>query len=253
MLGQFLDRFYPSLANRKPLPWLYLPGIFAALILGYSLGHSRTRSALITTALIILVLIRPGFTVGGDAMDYSLSGFPIMWLLLFLDLGAISSPRYFGKPRKQAQKDSRSLGHHELKTWPQRLKWAIRLATTTRGIGWDWQVKGISEHPDADRSRWTFVGIHLVDMIWRSALKAFAVYGIAFCQRVQPSVESPVASRALDVVMNWCGATWGWNTIGLGHAAGAAVTVALGISEPWEWPPILDSLWNAWSVRRMWR
>ena len=257
MLGELLDQFYPPLGERKPLPGLYLPGIFAALIAGYSLGPSRMRSIAITGTLLGLVLIRPGFTIGSVAMDYSLAGFPIMWLLLFLDLGAISSPRYVGKPPgKQAQKNDRSsiLGHGDLKTWPQRLRWAVRLATTTRGVGWDWQVKGIPEHPDAERPRWAFVGMHLVDMARRSALKALAVYGIAFCQTVQPSlVDSPVASRALDVVMNWCGAAWGWHTIGLAHAADAALTVALGISEPWEWPPILDSLWNAWSVRQMWR
>lgn len=270
MLGQLIDPFYPPIQERQPLPWFYMPGTFGILWLGYSVGPGTIRSSVTSLALLALVLLRPAFTLGSVSKDYSLSGIPILWLLLFVDLGTNAyHPRYVGKPavgggNKPAEKGSGSgsgsdsdsgVGFRDLKTWPQRLKWAARLAGTTRGIGWDWQVKNVPANPDAGRSRWAFVGLSLLDFARRSALRALAVYGIGFCQTVQPSVAatSPVLSRALDVVINWCGGVWGWQTIGLSQAGGSAVAVALGLSEPWECPPMLDSLSNAWSVRQMWR
>ncbi|KAK7745743.1 hypothetical protein SLS62_009624 [Diatrype stigma] len=277
MLGRLLDPLYPSVEQRAPLPPLYTPGALAVLVLGHALGPGPLRTSASRLALLLLLLARPCFTTGNVSTDYSRTTITVAWMLLLLDLGGGATAarlRYVGKPSSSSKPATRDgdgsssvgvgVGYGDLTTWPQRLRWGARLASTTRGIGWDWQVKGVPAHPAMDQARWAFVGTSLVDLAWHSVLKALAVYGIGFCrtlqqqqqQQQQPSiaVASPLGSRALllDAVIAWCGAAWGWHTVGLANALGAVVAVGLGLSEPWECPPMLDSLWNGWSVRHMW-
>ncbi|XXG98625.1 hypothetical protein Hte_004950 [Hypoxylon texense] len=271
MLERFLNPFYPPVEERAPLPAAYTPAALAVLALGYAVGPGRVRTAAAGYLLLVLALRRPRFTAGGAAPDYGLSGGFVIFLLAFADM-SVSDPRWIGKPKTKTKpgpeansssdngsgsgSSDNGLAWRDLETWPQRLRWAVRLATTTRGIGWDWQVKGVPPHPEADAPRPRFVAGRLLGLARHVALKSLAVYGIGFCQTVGPaaaaSASAPWAGRLLGVVENWCGAAWGWNTIGIAHAGSAAVFVALGISEPWMWPPMLGSLTAAWSVRQVW-
>ncbi|KAI0010928.1 hypothetical protein F4779DRAFT_260529 [Xylariaceae sp. FL0662B] len=254
MLENLINPFYPPIEERAPLPAFYLPAAFALLVLGYAIGPGLIRNTAISSLLLLLTLQRPYYTAGSVASDYSFSGVCIIYFLASLDLGN-SNPRWIGRTDKPAPKDGSSgVAWRDAKTWPQRLGWAFNLATTNRGIGWDWQVKGVPAHPEPDATRLRFVGKRVLDFARHVALKSLAVYGIGFCQTVQPAVvqTSPWTAHLLGVIENWCGAVWGWNTIGLAYAAGAAITVLLGIYEPWQWPPMLNSVTMAWSVRRIW-
>lgn len=255
MLENLIDSYYPPIGERAQLPALYMPAAFAVLVFGYAIGRGPLRTTVISSLLLLFLLWRPHYTAGGVTPDYSLSGGFVIFLLSFLDL-SVSNPRWVGRPDKSSsKKDSSGVAWSDLETWPQRLRWAVRLATTTRGIGWDWQVKGVPAHPDPDAPRFKFVGKRVLDLVWHVALKSLGVYGIGFCQTVGPAValSSPWTGRLLGVIENWCGATWGWNTIEIAHAGSSAITVLLGIYEPWEWPPMLNSVTEAWSVRRIWR
>ncbi|KAI1776780.1 hypothetical protein F4818DRAFT_457464 [Hypoxylon cercidicola] len=252
MLEHFLNTFYPPIEDRAPLPILYIPGTIAVLVLGYAIGPGPIRTTAVGSLLLLLALQRPYYTAGGVTLDYSLSGGFVFLLLEFLDL-SISDPRWIGKQQQQQPGGPKAGGSawRDLETWPQRLRWGARLATTTRGVGWDWQVKSVPAHREPDAPRLRFAAGRALDLARHVALKSLAVYGIGFCRTVGPAA-APWAGRLLGAAENWCGAAWSWNTIGIAHAGGAVATVLLGISEPWQYPPMLGSLRTAWSVRQVW-
>lgn len=254
MLSELLNPYYPPASERTPLPALYFPVAYATVLLGYFLGPGHLQTLLVASILVPLALQRPRYTTGDVVTDYSLSGTLIMLLLTYLDHGTAKedAPRFLGNPASPLP--GGGVGEEDPETAWQKLKWATRLSTSPRGIGWNWQVKGVPAHPGASQPRSRFVFERAVEVARRSALKALAVYGIGFCAAVRPSAAtSPLSDFLLDAAVSWCGAIWSFNTIGVSHAAAGAVTVLLGICEPWEWPPVFDALGKAWSVRQLWR
>ncbi|KAI1140803.1 membrane bound O-acyl transferase family-domain-containing protein [Hypoxylon sp. FL0543] len=243
---------YPRLDEREPLPPQQLPAALAVVVLGYFLGPGIVQTWGVAYVLLLLGAFRPFFTTGDVVTDYTQSGLFFVLLLSYLDHGTKtqSGPRYVGNP--DTPLPNGGIGQRDSKTWMEKLKWSLRLATTPRGIGWNWQVKNVPSRPNANRPRLEFVRDRVAELAWRTALKALAVYIAGFCQAVRWSSTSPVASWLLDGVVGWCGAVWSWHTIGVAHAAGAAITVLLGICEPWEWPPVFGRLADAWSVRQAW-
>lgn len=255
MLGQLLNPFYPPLSEREPLPALYWPVLQATMLLGFFLGPGTPQTLAVTSVLLPLALLRPRYTAGDVSTDYSLSSMAVVMLLTYLDLGTATKngPRFLGNPAKPLPNGG--VGERDSKSWWQKLKWAARLTATPRGIGWNWQVKGVPAHPGASQSRLRFVSARVAEVAVRLAVKALAVYGIGFCAAVRPSPSAagPLNGFLLDAAVSWCGAVWIFNTLGAPHAAGGAATVLLGVCEPWEWPPIFGSLSDAWSVRQLWR
>lgn len=257
-MERFLNPFYPPLEERPPLPALYVPASMAVLILGFAIGPGRIRTAATTSLLLLLAFVRPGYADIGVTRDYGLSGLIVIFILSFVDL-SFSDPRWVGKPKvvrgSSSSSNDAGVAWRDLQTWPARLLWGFRLATTTRGIGWDWQVKGVPLHTEADVPRFRFAAWRALDLARHIAFKCLAIYGIGFCLTVGPAVAqtSPWTSYLVKVAENWCGAVWGWNTIGIAASGSAAICALLGIFEPWTWPPMLGSLSDAWSVRQAWR
>ncbi|KAI2466734.1 hypothetical protein F4781DRAFT_336972 [Annulohypoxylon bovei var. microspora] len=248
----WITRQYPPLAERASLPPLHMPAAYAAVLLGYFVGPGPAQTFCVTHVLLLLAAFRPFYTTGDVVSDYTMSStFFVMWIA-YLDHGlkGEGSPRYVGRPDRPLP--GGGVGERDSETWVRKLGWAVRLTTTPRGIGWDWQVKNVPPHPGANQPRLRFVWEQVVEVVWRTALKALAVYTIGFCKAVQPSVTSSLSGRILDATVAWCGAVWSWNTIGAANAAGAAITALLGICEPWEWPPVFGALGDAWSVRQVW-
>ncbi|KAI1451698.1 hypothetical protein F4805DRAFT_450557 [Annulohypoxylon moriforme] len=254
MISRIINLFsqYPPLSERLPLPPQQAPAAYALVILGYFFGSGPIQTQAVVYILLILGYYRPFYTSGDVVTDYTMSSMFFVLCISYLDHGTSSEsgPRYTGRPDKPLPNGG--IGVKDSQTYVQKLKWAVRLASTPRGIGWDWQVKNVPPHPDADLPRLQFVWRQVVEVAWRTALKAAAVYVIGFCKAVQPSMTSPAAGWILDTTVAWCGAVWSWNTLGVSNAAGAAITVMLGICEPWEWPPVFGKLGDAWSVRQVW-
>ncbi|KAI0838313.1 membrane bound O-acyl transferase family-domain-containing protein [Hypoxylon sp. FL0890] len=250
-ITNFLSQ-YPRLDERDPLPPQQLPIALIVVVLGYFVGPGILQMWGVSYILLLLGAFRPYFTTGDVVTDYTQSSLFFVLLLSYLDHGikTKNSPRYVGRSDKPLPNGG--IGERGSKTWMEKLKWSLRLATTPRGIGWNWQVKNVPSHPGANQPRLEFVRDRVVELAWRMALKALVVYIVGFCQAVQPSVTSPVTNWLFDAVVGWCGAAWSWHIIGIAHAAGGAITVLLGICEPWEWPPVVGRLGDAWSVRQAW-
>ncbi|KAI0883682.1 membrane bound O-acyl transferase family-domain-containing protein [Annulohypoxylon maeteangense] len=243
---------YPPVSERLPLPPQQIPIAYAVVILAYFFGPGFFQTQITSYVLMIIAFYRPFFTSGDVVTDYTMSSmFFVLWIMHVYHAGnKDGGPRYIGNPEKPLP--GGGVGDRDSPTYLQKLKWAVRLTATPRGIGWDWQVKNVPPHPGANLPPLQFVWGQVVEVVWRTALKAVAVYVIGVCKAVQLSTTSLVADWLLDTTVAWCGAVWSWNTIGASNAAGAAITVMLGICEPWEWPPVFGSLGDAWSVRQVW-
>ena len=66
-------------------------------------------------------------------------------------------------------------------------------------------------------------------------------------------IETKVQQRLLDVAIGWLSAAYTWHSMNMLTSIGAAVTVAAGVFEQWEWPPFFGPLKEMWSVRQAWR
>lgn len=71
---------------------------------------------------------------------------------------------------------------------------------------------------------------------------------------LQKSVsEKKVHALVFDAAIGWSGAMWVCDRLNCFYSVAAAVTVAAGINDTWEWPPLMGSFKDGWSVRRIWR
>ncbi|KAL7621153.1 hypothetical protein AAE478_008470 [Parahypoxylon ruwenzoriense] len=253
MLGELLAPYYPPIQEREPLSPAFFPAALAAVVFGFFVGPGIIQTYVVSCVLVLLTFQRPRYTIGDITTDYTTSGLLIILLVIFLDHGTAAGdgPRYLGRPGRPLPTGG-CIGERDSKTRAEKLRWSLRLLCSPRGIGWNWQVKGVPEHPNADQACFRFAGERVMELVWRSALKALAIYCIDFCKTIQASVANILVKHILDAVVSWCGVVWSFNTIGIAHAAGAAITVILGICEPWEWPPVFGSLDEAWSVRQAW-
>jgi hypothetical protein len=256
---QLFESLYGPASDRQPLPALYVP-LGVALSLGsIYLGHSTLHTFFTCSALLALALYRPTFTTGNASQDYTTSAVCVSWILSCLDFVVLSprsaeegEPRYLGRLR-DGKDVAGGLRRRDATSWGRRLGWAVRLQFTARGIGWNWQVKGVPDHPSGKLSRSQFVALQAAKAVQHEALKLLALYILEFCLTIRGTAGSPLSPPVLDLVVGWCGAVWGWQTITAVYSAAAAVSVLLGICEPWEWPPVVGPLSTAWSVRQMWR
>ncbi|KAI5867629.1 membrane bound O-acyl transferase family-domain-containing protein [Durotheca rogersii] len=283
MLSELLAPYYPAVEDRAPLPALYLPGAFAAVGLGYYLHHrgatSRTarrdagvRALVVGCLLARLTLQRPRYAVGAGASptaDYTSVGHTITQLVAFLDFTTAPGgpPRFVGRRRlggagdregaaEGGRGDAREGGGEggrrgagDRAAPAASLVWALRLLASPRGVGWDWEVKGVPAHAHAGLSRRRFAARRAAEALLRLALNALAVCCIGLCDA---AAGAPLPAPLLDAARTWCGIAWSFHLIGATHAAAAAASVLLGASEPWEWPPVFGPLGEAWCVRRAW-
>ena len=83
--------------------------------------------------------------------------------------------------------------------------------------------------------------------------KMVCLYVMGAANASKTTTNNPMIHGILDSVIGWCGAAWAYNGLNTFHRLFAAVSVALLVCEPWEWPPLFVPLREAWSVRQIWR
>lgn len=253
-----IARFYPLLDARPPLPSFYLPLTFITTLLPFFLPAERrlTRLLIILATLLPLFLLRPVFTAGKPGDDYNTATPPFSWIWQTIDFAIIepsqgNPPKYIGDPKRK----NAPLAEQDTKTFWERLKWTTRLHTTPRGIGWSWKVKNVPQHPDGELPPWRFVQVQLFKVAYHFVFKQIILHLLGISQyfhAVTNSTTSPFLHQIALISVGWCTAVYVWHNLQFTNQAAAAVTVFLGICSPWEWPPIVGPLSEAWSVRQMW-
>ncbi|KAI9698089.1 MAG: hypothetical protein M1820_007597 [Bogoriella megaspora] len=271
----FVASHYSPLSSRSKIPVLYQPFTFLLTLLPF-LVPSRSRQIVILFTfplLLTLCLYSPNYTFGDHSSDYYSSG-PFLAMLLwyfdfvictpsdgpgapnFIDSAATSSQVKDGREDEVQAKSKRLEDCRS--TW-ERLRWAFRLMIPChRGIGWNWQVKGVPPDPYAWLPKWEYVGKHLGWAVLVYLRSAVMLVGMGFGSQMQFERSTSASGNwtweymIWDAVIGWSGATWVWDRLCCAYSFAAALSVAIGLSEVWEWPPLMGDLREAWSVRQMW-
>jgi hypothetical protein len=128
-----------------------------------------------------------------------------------------------------------------------------------RGIGWDWQVKNVPANPDEQLPRWKFVGKHLGKMAVHYGRSTVMLVIMATATTLEGQLRLNLGHEmswgthaTLNAITGWAGALWICDRLGSFYSSLAAVSVALGICETWQWPPLIGNLEDAWSVGQAW-
>ena len=224
---------------------LLVPTILATSILGGLLPPSKTRTISITTALAYLVSQVLSRRTGDKTQDGFL---PIQALVLFgqwVSFFVLHVPENeYWRVREKQKKEKQGVEHD--KGWWEKLKWTTSLKMTLRGVGWNWKVKNVPSQSPTSRSRF----------IRNQLAKAFVFYAafdlIWFFVRDRATVEIFEESATRQVLYAWIAGAQSYLTINMQYPLFAAMTVALGIYEPREWPPLMGKLREVITVRGFW-
>ncbi|KIW04039.1 uncharacterized protein PV09_04861 [Verruconis gallopava] len=178
-----------------------------------------------------------------------------VWYIDFVLLTPIQgedSPAYIGEPGGDKKTVKR---WQDLESVYQRLRWAVRLMLPAhRGIGWNWQVKGVRSDPYAKFPRWKYVILHSGWALFFYAQSTVMLIVLGWAIETQQRAMNSEFwnSATLNALIGWSGATWVWDRLSCAYHMAAALSVAAGICSTWEWPPLMGSLKDSWSVRQMW-
>lgn len=245
--------FYRATEDRLPAPGWIVPAYYLLYACTPLFGRGFGRG-LIFVLLISLAASSPFFTTGDVNEDYG-RGLPSFTLpILFLDLLLLSSDsvRFLGAA-KSASKECEGIGEDDCANLWSKLKWGLRLASSPRGIGWSWQVKGVPQHKNRYLPRRQFVLKYLIlggrSWVYKVGLNLL----MGSCIAVRSHTTSPYVHWALDIVEGWSGALWACSGLNNFYQLAAATTVAIGLCQPCEWPPFFGNLVDGWSVRQIWR
>jgi hypothetical protein len=250
---------WPQLPDRKPMPPLYQPLIFVLTIVPFFFSGRRRIAICIFPLILDLCLRSPDYTFGSPSADYYNSSFFIAAPLWFLEFAILSpqqgpgAPTYIGNPNLNGTGREGTLGDVEA-TWQKVLMVCSLMVPSHRGIGWNWQVKGVPDDPYKHLSKREFVGRHVRKLIiaYLRSVGMLVLLGWGSAAEARLSSEAHLHSFAVNALIGWSGAIWVWDRLNCFYSFMAAVSVAAGVCETWQWPPLMGRLSDAWSVRRVW-
>ncbi|GAA90453.1 hypothetical protein AKAW_08567 [Aspergillus luchuensis IFO 4308] len=210
----------------------------------------------------------PCFTTGDPSSDYYNNSHFIAFPLWYLDFVFLTptdgkdAPAFIGRQLTDEERGdeggvitAQGQCWKDLTTFSQRVKWAFRLMLPVhRGIGWNWQVKGVPADPHAKLPRWQYVGWQMwwVVFYYVQSMGTLAGLGLGCALRAQIRSDELLKTVVFNAIVGWSGAVWIWDRLNCAYRLAAALGVATGATETWEWPPLMGPLKDAWSVRQMW-
>ncbi|RDB20662.1 Acetyltransferase sirH [Hypsizygus marmoreus] len=133
-----------------------------------------------------------------------------------------------------------------------RVKWSLKLSTSMRGIGWNFEPKaGLPPKPQLTRREFLVsrgLLVLLQGFMW-DAMMLFVRRNTSFYGPSPPHAEHSFAWRA------WCliqFAVMSSSLLSGGYTMLAFLSVAAGFSEPNEWPHLFGNIFDAYTLRRFW-
>lgn len=184
---------------------------------------------------------------------------PLWYLdfLIFTPADGPDAPVFIGVlSTAAASSKSRAQGWPDLSSTLQKLRWSFRLMIPShRGVGWNWQVKGVPSDSITTLLKWAYARTHLqrVALTYLHSVGKLVIMGFSSTMQKECSLSQAWVSAVLDVVVGWSGAIWVWDRLNYFYSLFAALSVASAVCETCEWPPLTGQLRDAWSVRQMWR
>jgi hypothetical protein len=233
-----------------PVGPFLVPAIFLVSLGGSLLPPGKTRSLPITAVLAYLLAQFRHPT--GDVIQDGL--LPIQGLILFahwVDFYVLhdTEREYFRVKEGAAEKGQ---GNDWEKTGTRRsLGWHFDLATSMRGVGWNWRVKNLPQM--TPKTKWQFVRTQvskaflfyfLFDFIW------YNIQGSIYATQSPPPLVSDSIPR--QILWTWVPGLESYYSLNMQFPLFAALTVGLGLSSTEGWPPIMGKLMDVNSVRDFW-
>lgn len=248
-----IAEFYPPLPSRDPIPSYYLPTTFLLSLIPFFTPNRRRTALLILPILLSLCLSSPRYTFGIPSADFYRSSAFIITPLWFIEF-AICRPQKGGDAPVYLGKSGAPKGVEDCKSVWEKIWWVGQLMVPShRGVGWNWQIKNIpvDEKAHLPRGRWIANQAVKAAVAYLSSLGLLAVLGFASALERQEG-HGVLTSRLVDAVIGWAGAIWIYCRLCSFYCSASAVTVAIGVYEVWQLPPLMGHLRDAWSVRQFW-
>ena len=250
---------WPQLADRKPMPPLYQPLIFILTIIPLFFSSRRRIAICIFPLILDLCLRSPCYTFGNPSSDYYNSSFFIAVPLWFLEFAILApqkgpdAPAYIGNPKRSDTRSERAVDDMSL-TCQKVLRVCSLMLPSHRGIGWNWQVKSVPDDPYQGLSKRVFVRRHVHKMMitYLRSMAMLVLLGWGSAAEVWLPSEARPYHVMVDALIGWSGAIWVWERLNFAYSFMAAGSVACGVCETWQWPPLMGKLRDAWSVRQVW-
>ncbi|KAH6613127.1 hypothetical protein C7974DRAFT_405197 [Boeremia exigua] len=253
-----IAKCYPPLDERKAIPGMYLPGTFALTLVPFFSAHRRRTALIVLPFLLSLCLLAPCYTFGNPSADfYRSSGFIIMpiWFIEFAVLRSQegdTAPVYVGHTAQSDGTIPRRM--EDCPNGLSKLRWVVTLMVPShRGIGWNWQIKNVPSDPNGHLARLAWIKLQTRKAVvsYIGSLLMLTILGFMSAIEEQ-SQGSPSIELVVDAIIGWTGAIWIYCRLCCFYSTSSVVTVALGIYEIWQLPPLMGDLHNAWSVRQFW-
>ena len=130
-----------------------------------------------------------------------------------------------------------------------------------RGIGWNWQVKGVPFNPYEGYGKWKSVAVQVGWAVFYYVQSIVMLVVLGWSVAMRDEIESGFWTGAgelnlevftFNAIIGWAGAIWVWDRLCCAYSMVAALSVAIGMYDTWEWPPLMGSIDDAWTVRQMW-
>ena len=154
ILESITSRWYqwPQLNDRQPIPAFYQPLIFLLTVIPFFFRNRCWVAICVFILILHLCLRSPGYTFGNPSADYYNSSFFIAVPLWFLEFAILSSHEgpdaltYVGNASCSGTGSRETLDIMR-PTWRKVLRVCSLMVPSHRGIGWNWQVKGVPDDP----------------------------------------------------------------------------------------------------------
>ncbi|KAF8200528.1 membrane bound O-acyl transferase family-domain-containing protein [Mycena galopus ATCC 62051] len=251
---------YPIYSFSEALTPLYVLLILAALV-----AKPSPYRRLFFAPILFLTYFTIFHTFSGTpSADY---GLRLVWLLYFLFASDYilltdfqrklhrvpSSPRL----SEDSATDSVSITStsiEERSLW-QRVKWALDLFTSPRGINWAHEPRNaISPHPDSSKPRLSFVLQQLLKISLLFVVYDLASLYIHSSPAFEPGEHTGIAAldmqRRFEGVLAW--AAVGYAGMAMQHYILGVICVTVHLTGPDEWPAFFGGVRDGWSVRSFW-
>ncbi|CAK5284958.1 unnamed protein product [Mycena citricolor] len=241
--------------SRPPFqPALLWPAFHGTVLLALTLRPSPFRRLLFLPISALTVYVARS-TTGTFLGDYTIG---CAWWGYFWqasDYILVAEPQRELVKLEQRKQDSPPPPPIETQSVFERLRWALSLWLSPRGVGWSHEPTSVlAPAPARGTSRLRFLlgtqlprGLAL--LIIHDAANLYTRANALF-----RAAGGPWESRGWGVRAGMAltfGAS-GWTGLALAWTAISVVAVAVGLSKPEEWPPLFGGPREAYSVRRFW-
>lgn len=140
-----------------------------------------------------------------------------------------------------------SIPTNSLDLW-SRIKWAIQFRGSPRGIGWKHEPTHALPSAPPNESRLEFV-LRMMKRIFWGILFLDLIGILSLYEPPEHLGISQVWFYFRRVLQHWTSTYFGLSTV---HALISIIFVLLRLSLPSEWPPLVGSLSDAYTVKRFW-